>query len=268
MIQLARRAALGSTAVALVALLLSGCATTSSGEGAGPEGERTRSEIYLELGMAYLRDGRPRDALRKLKDARSLNDDDARIHNALALTYQNLGFDDKAEEAFEEAVALDPDDPQVRNNYGAFLAGLGSYERAKEQFEAALQDPMYSTPEKAYYNLGWLAREEGESDRAEEMLRTALRLRADYPAARLALVRLLRDQGDLDQAQDEAEELLERRPEHPRGHLLAAELARELGDEERAADHLRRVLEVAPDSGVAEKARTRLERMGDRARAR
>lgn len=264
------RAALYPTAVALLALLLSGCATTSSRD-SGPEGERTRSEIYLELGIAYLRDGRPRDALRKLEDARSLNDDDARIYNGLALTYQNLGFDDKAEEAFEEAVDLAPEDPQVRNNYGAFLARLGSYERAEEQFEVALQDPLYSTPENAYYNLGWLAREQEDADRAERMLRTALRLRADYPAARMALARLLREQGDQERAREEVEELLERRPEHPRGHLLAAELARERGDEEQAAEHLRRVLEIAPDSGVAEEARTRLERMGalgDRARAR
>jgi type IV pilus assembly protein PilF len=249
--------------VALVSALAltAGCASTSSQQGGGPEEATKRSGIYLDLGVAYLQQGNPRKALRTLKKARDLDDEDGRVYNALALTYQALGFDDKAEAAFEEAVDLNPKDPQIRNNYGVFLAKMGAYGRARTQFEKALADPLYNTPETAYYNLGWLAKRKGDAEEAEGMLRTALRLRPDYPPARLTLVQLLREEGELDQAGKEMTKLLERHPEHVQGRLLAGELALARQKPEAARGHLDKVVELAPDSSAAERSRSLLQRM-------
>jgi len=240
--------------------LLSACATTSSSQEGGKEG-MSRSEIYLKLGVSYLQQGDSRKALRKLNKAESLSDGDARIYNALGLTYQQLGFDEKAEDAFQEAVNLDSKNPQVRNNYGAFLAQMGAYERAREQFEQALEDPLYNRPEKAYYNLGWLAKRQGDQERAEDMLRTALRLAPNYPAARLALARLLKEQGRGDEARDHVIRLLSRQPQSVQGHLLAAELALAANDQETAQKHLKKVSEIAPDSPASERARRMMQEL-------
>ncbi len=250
-------------AVLAIVMQLAGCASTPDQGGSGKASETKRSEIYLDLGVAYLRQGDNRKALRKLQKAESLNGHDARIHNALALTYQQLGFDDKAEAAFEEALDLDSDDPQVRNNFGVFLAKIGAYERARTQFEKALANPLYSTPEKAYYNLGWLARQEDKAEEAEGMLRTALRLRPGYPAPRLALVRLLREQGRGDDARRELAALLNRSPDHVQGHLLAGELSLERGNHKSARRHLKRVVDLAPDSREAGRSRRLLQRLRD-----
>jgi len=240
--------------------LLTACASNPTPQNPKSD-DKSRSQIYLELGVAYLQQGEPRKALRKLNEAKSLEEDDARIYNALGLTYQQLGFDDKAEGAFQEAVALNPRDPQVRNNYGVFLAKMGAYERAREQFERALEDPLYNRPEKAYYNLGWLARRKGDPDEAEDMLRTALRLAPNYPAARLALARLLKAEGQADEARDHVIQLLSRRPENVPGHLLAAELAMAAGDGQTARKHLNQVSELAPDSPASDRARRMMDQL-------
>ena len=243
------------------AFFLTACASNPSPEQPKSD-DRSRSQIYLELGVAYLQQGENRKALRKLKEAKSLAGDDARIYNALGLAYQQLGFDDQAEQAFQEALDLNPKNPQVRNNYGVFLAKMGAYKRARRQFEGALEDPLYNNPENAYYNLGWLARREGEPEKAEDMLRTALRLRPTYPPARLALARLLREQGRPSEAGDQVAKLLSRQPEHVQGHLLAAELAMDNGDRDTARKHLNKVAELAPDSPAGQQARRMMEQLG------
>lgn len=245
----------------LAAVLLGGCATTSSQQASSKSDSTKRSGIYLDLGVAYLSQGQPRKALRTLEKARDLHDDDARVYNALALTYEALGFDDKAQGAFEEAVDRDPQDPEVRNNYGVFLAQLGSYERARQQFEKALADPLYNNPETAYYNLGWIARRQGDLEEAKGMLRTALRLRSGYPQARLTLAQILRDEDKLAQARKEVASLLERNPEHVQGHKLAGEVALARGRRDAAREHLRQVVELAPETDAARRSRALLEQI-------
>ncbi|MEF8792924.1 type IV pilus biogenesis/stability protein PilW [Thiohalorhabdus sp.] len=252
----------GLLALTLVLLWAAGCA--SSPERGSPDEGKNQAQIYLELGTAHLRQGKPRKALEKLKEARSLKDDDPRIHNVMGLTYQRLGFDQKAQQAFEQALGLDAKNPQVLNNFGTFLAQNGSYERARKQFRKALEDPLYNRPENAYYNLAWLARRQGEADKAEEMLRTALELRAEYPPARLELARLLRDQGRPSQARDQVARLLGRNPESVSGHLLAGELALEAGEDQTARKHLTKVAELAPESQAATRAQRMMEELAGR----
>jgi len=255
------RAGAALALAALLAVLLGGCASTSS-QPSGDESEaERRSGIYLDLGVAYLRQGQPRKALRTLKKARNLDDGNARVYNALALTYQALGFDDKAQTAFEEAIDRDADDPQVLNNFGVFLAKMGSYARARKQFEKALADPLYNTPETAYYNLGWLARRQGDADQAEGMLRTALRLRADYPQARLALARLMRNEGELAKARKQLDAILKRHAEHVPAHQLAGEVALARGNEASAQHHFQEVVRLAPDGDAAAQAQDMLQRL-------
>jgi len=254
------RSSIAVVSLSLAAVLLGGCATTSSQQDSPKSDSTKRSGIYLDLGVAYLSQGQPRKALRTLKKARDLHED-ARVYNALALTYEALGFDDKAQGAFEEAVDRDPQDPEVRNNYGVFLAQMGSYERARQQFEKALADPLYNNPETAYYNLGWIARRQGDLEEAKGMLRTALRLRSGYPQARLTLAQILRDEDDLAQARKEVTSLLEQNPEHVQGHKLAGEVALARGQRDQAQEHLRKVVELAPETDAARRSRALLEQI-------
>lgn len=239
-----RRALGGWLAPLVLSLFLAGCATGPS-PGGSQSSARERADIYLDLGVSYLQQGRTREALSNLKKARDLREGDAQIHNALGLAYQRLGFKKKAGRNFRRAVELAPENGEVLNNYGVFLANRGSYDKARKQFQKALENPLYSSPESAYYNLAWLARQQDRPKRAEDMLRTALRLQPGYAEARLALARLFRDRGRLSDARDQVRQLLESRPEHIRAHLLAGEIALELGDRSAARDHLNRVKDLA-----------------------
>ena len=243
--------------VAAAVVALAGCATGGGADGNGARGSspERRSAIYLDLGTTYLQQGEPRRALENLKKAQDQKGDSAEIHNALGLTYQRLGFTDKARSAFERARDLDPNDPRLLNNYGVFLATHGEPDRARSMFHKSLDNPMYSTPENAYYNLAWLDRREDRLDKARQHLRTALQVRSDYPAARISLAQVLRNLDRPRQARKVVEGLLEGHSQHLEGQLLAGELALALGDEQEAVKHLDRVVDLAPESALAERSR-------------
>lgn len=240
----------------LAVLLLYGCA--GGPDRAEPGGG---GSAYLDLGVAYLGQDEPRAALQALRKARERDPDDARVHNALGLVYQQLSFEERARSAFEKAVALDPEDPQVRNNYGVFLANHGEYDQAGEQFRKALSNPMYSTPETAYYNLGWIARRQGKPQTAEEHLRTAVELRPGYARAHLTLIRLLADRDGLEAARAEARQLVERRPDLARAHLLAGELALEASDNAAARRHFQAAAERDKEGPAGRRARKLLRQL-------
>jgi type IV pilus assembly protein PilF len=246
------------SALLLAASLTAGCVGGPSGE----EGTR-QGTAYLDLGVAYLQQGKPRSALQALRKAKRRNSGNARVHNALGLTYQQLSFVERARSAFERAVELAPDDPQVRNNYGAFLANRGDFAASARQFRKALNNPVYSTPETAYYNLGWIARRQGRPGEAEQRLRTALKLRPDYAQARLSLARVLAEQDRLAPARQELARLLERHPDLNAGHLLAGELALEAGNREAARRHLQKVVDHSPQGAAGQRARQLLRELSD-----
>ncbi|MFB6261296.1 MAG: tetratricopeptide repeat protein, partial [Thiohalorhabdaceae bacterium] len=96
-------------ALVLALGLVTGCASNPDRDSA--ERGQDRSQIYLELGAAHLQQGEPRKALEKLRKAESINEEDPRVYNVMGLTYQRLGFDDKAEDAFQQALDLEPGNP-------------------------------------------------------------------------------------------------------------------------------------------------------------
>lgn len=221
-----------------MALALTACSTAPTDPSTGPgtwsseseqAGPQKQGTVYLKLGVAYLRQDKPREAVQALRKAVTSDAEDARIHNALALAYQQLGALDKARRGFERALQLDPEDPQIHNNYGVFLIHQGEYTQAASQFRQALASPLYATPETAYYNLGWLAQRQGNRQEAVASYQTVLRLRPEFHRARLALARLLL----------------------------------EAGQEQRARDHIQRLLEAEPEGKIAQEARALLEERGE-----
>src|SRR5208337_986 len=65
-----------------------------------------------------------------------------------------------------------------------------------KQFLAALKNPLYTTPEKAYLNAGVCSRKAGEMKDAEAFLQKALLFQPDMPEALLELAELGYANGD------------------------------------------------------------------------
>lgn len=148
------------------------------------------AEVNTRLGIGYLDRGQLQVAMEKLQTA--LEHDPAHVpaHVTLALIYERVGDDRRAERHYRLAVRYAPDDGATLNSYGAFVCQQGDYSRAAELFEQANQDPFYGTPEVALTNAGACARRAGEFESAEEHLRRALAMDSEYPEALFHLAEL------------------------------------------------------------------------------
>ena len=106
-------------------------------------------------------------AMRELAKASELDPDNPEIDMTLGLAYQARGDLSKAEEHLRRAIDKKPDYADARNNLGIVLAERKEWDKAIREFEAAAENVMYTTPERAYFNLGEAYRAKGDPAGAE-----------------------------------------------------------------------------------------------------
>ncbi len=115
----------------------------------------------------------------------------------VALAYNALGQNDKAEASLRHALSLDPTNAAANLNLGMLLAEMGKMSEAEQAFRSAFKaDPKSA---QAAYNLGILL----SKDQPEEALtwsRRAAELRPDNPQYGYTYAFYLYRAGQLDQA--------------------------------------------------------------------
>jgi type IV pilus assembly protein PilF len=228
------------SSIALVILLLGGCAGSQSVD--EPSENRKVAEFNTSLGLEYMNRGQYEIALGKLKKAVREDPGYAPAHTVLAILYERIGEDDLAGRHYREAFEADPGDGDVNNNYGQYLCKTGNADRAVEHFMKALQDPFYSSPQVALTNAGTCRMGEGDLAEAEDYLRRALRLDADFPDALIAMAGLTYEQQKYLTARAFLQRFEAAAVHDATSLLLGYQIERALGDEEAAGGY-RRALE-------------------------
>ncbi len=153
------------------------------------------SQIYTQMGAAYLSEGQPLIAVKELKKAIKLDPDNAEAHGSIAVLYEQLEMFDKAQKHYLKALDLSPDDPRIVNNYGRFLCERGEKEEGLELLTRAANDRLYANRWIPMANAGECALAAGELEEAEKWLRQALELNPDSPNALAAMARVKAQQG-------------------------------------------------------------------------
>jgi len=239
--------------ILLPVLLLSAC-STSGGKGAdaqqqGPADPQESARIHTELAAVYYGQQQYAVALDELKSALSMNSKYAPAYGVRGLIYMALLEDKKAAEDFERSLDLDGSDSGTRNNYGWFLCQRGREKESMAQFMAAVKNPLYTTPEKAYLNAGLCSKKSGKINDAETYLKTALTIqprmteallgmaelsfaKADYAGAKSYFLRISRNGVELSAAD----------------LLLAARVERKLGDKNAEASYKLQLRKRFPES--------------------
>lgn len=226
----------------LASYLLVACvAGPSSGEGQAFErgnqnresGDIQSARVHTELGAEYLRLKRYEVALEEFNTAIERSPSYALAYNGLGLVNAALGDTKGAESAFQHAIQLQPNNSESRNNYGRFLCDQGQFEASQKEFLLALKNPLYKTPQVAYYNAGVCALRAQHIPQAETYFSQALQADADtHPAAyQLALIQFNRQQ--FAAALNTLQRQLDVAPS-PESLLLAVRLARALKQDEEA----------------------------------
>ncbi len=154
--------------------------TACLGSGAKtPRPDRVRmAETEYDLARdLWLSKNQPREALDHALKAAELDDHNADVAHLLALLYLDFcsrGNDECRLEAAEKearrAVKLDEEYRDAQNTLGVVLIHSGKHAEAVAVLEPLTADILYSTPEKAWGNLGWAYLELGRSEQAVDAL--------------------------------------------------------------------------------------------------
>ena len=176
----------------LFVLITSGCTTQTQIEGVD---NKKASVANAELGVAYIKRGKYKVAMYKLKKALEYDDDNANAHHYIAELYRRLEQNEEADSHFKQALDLDEENSSLKNNYGIFLCGTGSYEKGLKYLNQVLLDPLYSDKGQAYENMGICADKQGNIKKAEQYYISALKFNMNSPSALLGLAQIEFDKG-------------------------------------------------------------------------
>lgn len=214
------------------------------------------AKINIQLGQAYLSQGKLDMAMDKLKKGIELAPRNPDGHTVIAVLYEQLGNADMAGKHYQEARKLAPESGLTANNLGRFLCSRGQYDQADALFAAALMDPFYRSPETALLNRGSCAMSAGRFDAAAENLRLALERSPDMPDALYQSAMLAMQRKDALRARAFVERYLGVAPSSPQALAFAIEIEQALDDQRAVARYRERLIQEFPESAEAESLNT------------
>jgi type IV pilus assembly protein PilF len=181
------------------AVMLVGCA----GNGGNPAQQQRMqgraqdsAKVHTELAGLYYERAQMGVALGELDKALAADRNYAPAYNVRGLIHMALREDKDAEDDFQQSLRLDKTDSEAHNNYGWFLCQRGKEKESIPHFMAALKNPLYGTPERAYLNAGLCSRKAGNNKDAEEFFQRALTVQPGLPQALLGMAEVSFANGD------------------------------------------------------------------------
>ncbi len=232
--------------VTLLSVVLAAC--VSSNSGFGEKDDESAAAYNLQLGIDYFRQGNLSQAKEKLDRSLEQNPKNAQAYVASGMLYDRLGETRKADQYFSKAVDLDPKNGDSVNSYAVFLCRKGDYAKGEQLAVQAATNPLYKSPEAAYFNAGNCALDAGKNSKAEEYFRRALALRPNFPAALLQMAELEFKAGNYLPARGFLERFQQTTKPTAASLWLLFRVENALGNAGLSADYARRLKQDFPTS--------------------
>ncbi|MDD2721106.1 MAG: type IV pilus biogenesis/stability protein PilW [Gallionella sp.] len=232
----------------LVFLLLAGC--VSGGAWASQSAANTNSaRLHTELAGLYFERNQMGIALSETDLAIRADRNYAPAYSMRGLIHMALHEDKEADEAFQHGLHLDGADSEAHNNYGWFLCQRGKHSESITHFIAAVKNPLYTTPERAYLNAGLCSQKAGNTADAEDFLGRALSLQPALPQALLAMAEIRFAKGDYPAAKKYFTNFAQHTELLTAAQLwLAIRIERKLGDRNAEASYGLQLRKYYPDA--------------------
>jgi len=224
---------------------------------------KERAEGYYQIGISYLRLGEIPLALNYLFKAKKLSPKDPKIYNAIGVAFLKRGDLLKAEENFRKAIKLKKDFSEGYLNLGIVYEERGDYQKAREYYNKALSNPLYLTPEVAYYRLALLDLREGKKKDAEKNLLRALRNNPDYIPAYIELAKLSESEGRTERAKEIYFRLIGLYPKLQYPYCALGEIYFKEDKRRLSRKYFKKCMEVDPNSELGIKAKLKLEELNE-----
>lgn len=235
-----------------LAVALSACANVpqqASVPGSPPEtNSQQAARANTQLGVRYLQQGDPRQALRKLRKALNQDPDNADAHTVTGIVYERLDRPEQAEKHYRRAVELDGSNGTALNNYGRFLCDGGDVDRALAMFDQAADNPLYDDVAVALTNAANCALDAGRRDLGEDYLLRALEADDTFPPALLRMARLRYEQGHYLNARAFYQRYLDAAPQTAQSAWLGLRIERKLGNRDAVASYRLLLNNLFPES--------------------
>ncbi len=197
----------------LIILLTFSCSTAEQKREAG---------LHYKLGLARLRANQYQSAYVEFERALEYYDGDKDIYNALGYVYLRWDDPDNAKKAFTRAVDIDPDFSEGYNNLCLVEYQRKQYSEAVAYCKKALSNPLYPTPEKAFFNLGLAQFKLKKYNKAIDALTQATIRKSDYYPAFYELAVIYNQTGDYGDAAKSLEQAIKFDPRF-KGNMEKAE---------------------------------------------
>jgi type IV pilus assembly protein PilF len=236
-----------------LALLITGCAAPRQSGSSGNNSIYTESALaararaHVELGAAYLQQGKYEIALSEFNEATQIDPNYAPAYNGLGLVYAALGEDVKADAGYKKAIQLQPRSSESHNNYGSFLCSRKRYDESIEHFLEAVKNPLYSTPNLAYANAGICSARKNDIKNAEIYLTKALELQPLTHSAATQLAEIQFNRGDAPAAKQTLQNALVASPS-AETLWLGIKIERVLGDKDNVSSYALQLRRQYPNS--------------------
>lgn len=180
----------------LVAVLLTGCVTSTDSRFKREADRDQAVQNYVRLATAYISQGNVDRARIHIDRATELAPEDAGVLAVQGLLYQYDSEDELAEQSYRAAIAEDRGYTRARVYYGAFLFGRDRFEEARDQFAAAARDTEYPDRASIFFNLGLSHERLDNLQAAARAYRRSVELSRGNVESLLALSRTLVATGD------------------------------------------------------------------------
>ncbi|MBE0505265.1 MAG: tetratricopeptide repeat protein [Marinospirillum sp.] len=182
----------------LLLILLTGCATTPPWEQTDPD---KQALAYANRGMGYLEFDQPIRAMQDFQLALDLRPRHARALHGMALSLQEQGENQLADDYFKKTLQADPHKTAARNNYAAFLFSQSRYDEARTELKKASEDIRYPNRSMIFENLGYVELQLNQQSAATDHFQRAVELNRSAVNSHRELLMLRLDQGQLNRAE-------------------------------------------------------------------
>ncbi|MBI5675812.1 MAG: tetratricopeptide repeat protein [Nitrospirae bacterium] len=190
--------------------------------GENVEASDIKARPHLNLGVAYLAQGRIDEAISEFQTSLKLDPYQYSTHINLGLAYFSQGRMDEAVNEYQTVLKLSPDYSPAHYNLGTVYLTQGRLIEAISEFKIALSlNPDY--PE-AHYSIGNAYAKRGRIDEAILELNTSLRLNPYNAEAHYDLGVAYASQGRTHDAIKEYQAVLRLMPDHAQAHNNLGEL--------------------------------------------
>jgi type IV pilus assembly protein PilF len=217
-----------------------------------------KAQHYYGIGVGLLSDNQIPESIAALEQARGLDPENPSIRTHLGLAYMKLEKMPQAETHLTEAVKLNPNYPDAWNNLAAYYIETKKPKEAINAANKALDNALYSTPEKALANLARAELLRKRPQDARDHVEKALRLNPESCGLRVLLSKTHLSLKDHESALSEAQKARRNCPSMEMAHLWEAFNLYRIGQRQQAKIKYEEIITLFKRSEAAEQSRVAL----------